>query len=174
MRNLSFCLILYVLMHTIHAAPVTGTLQTVITIESKAQAALQYFLDEVEQDAYLSHEEQHDKIQQFKDFADKLSPMVASRLTSLLIEETRSRILDMLQNALLDSLEIDAYLAGYDEAILRVQNMNVEIARQMLFFVAELKIHRQYVYDFGVALGCPEKQLSGDSLKWLSTRFERV
>ena len=37
--------------------------------------------------------------------------------------------------------------------------MNVEIAREMLFFVAELKIHRQYVYDFGVALGCPEKQL---------------
>lgn len=29
----------------------------------------------------------------------------------------------------------------------------------MLFFVAELKIHRQYVYDFGIALGCPAKQL---------------
>ena len=65
----------------------------------------------------------------------------------------------MLQNAGLDSSEIDGFLAGYEEAILRVQNMNVEIAREMLFFVAELKIHRQYVYDFGVALGCPEKQL---------------
>lgn len=35
----------------------------------------------------------------------------------------------------------------------------MEGARQLLFFVAELKIHRQFVYKFGVALGCPEKQL---------------
>ncbi len=68
-------------------------------------------------------------------------------------------MIDMLRNAPLDSLEMDTYLAGYEEAILRVHNMNVEIAREMLFFVAELKIHRQYVYDFGVALGCPEQQL---------------
>lgn len=74
-------------------------------------------------------------------------------------KETRSRIIDMLQNAALDSSEVDEFLAGYEEAILGVQEMNVEIAREMLFFVAELKIHRQYVYDFGVALRCPEKQL---------------
>jgi hypothetical protein len=37
--------------------------------------------------------------------------------------------------------------------------MTVEIARQMLFFVAELEIHRQYVYEFGTLLGCPTPQL---------------
>jgi hypothetical protein len=88
--------------------------------ESEAQAAFQYFLDALEQDAILTHEEQHDKIQEFKIFANNLSPKVASCLTSLLIEEIRSRIIEMLQNAALDSLEIDAYLAGYEEAILRV------------------------------------------------------
>lgn len=152
-------------MHTIYAAPVAGNhaiFQTEISFsseEEETQAAFQYFLDEVEQDALLTHEEQHDKIQEFKIFADNLSPKAASYLTSLLIEETRSRIIDMLQDAGLDSEEVDGFLVGYEEAILRVQNINVEIAREMLFFVAELKIHRQYVYDFGVALGCPEKQL---------------
>lgn len=145
-----FCLVLCLFMHTINAAP---------SVENEAQTAFQYFLDEVELDDTLTHEVQHDKIQEFKNFADNLSPEVAASLTSLLIEETRSRIIEMLQNAALDSFEIDEHLAGYEEAILRVQNMNVEIAREMLFFVAELKIHRQYVYDFGVALGCPEKQL---------------
>jgi hypothetical protein len=153
-------------MHTICAAPVAGNhnaiFQTEISfssVESEAQAAFQYFLDEVEQDAILTHEEQHGKIQEFKIFADNLSPKAASYLTNLLIDETRSRIIDMLQDAGLDNSEVDGYLTGYEEAILRVQNMNVEIAREMLFFVAELKIHRQYVYDFGVALGCPAKQL---------------
>ena len=166
MKNLSFYLILCSFMHSIYAAPVAGNhnaiLQTEISFSSEereAQAAFQYFLDEVEQDAILTHEEQHDKIQEFKTFVDKLSPKAASYLTSLLIEETRSRIINMLQDARLDSAEVDGYLAGYEEAILKVQNMNVEIAREMLFFVAELKIHRKYVYDFGVALGCPEKQL---------------
>lgn len=166
MKNLSFCLILCSFMHTIDAAPVAGsqnvTFQTGVSYssaESEAKAALQYFLDEVEQDSTLSHEEQHDKIQEFKIIVNNLSSKVASCLTSLLIEETRSRIIEMLQKAGLDSLEIDEYLSGYEEAVLRVQNMNVEIAREMLFFVAELKIHREYVYDFGVALGCPEKQL---------------
>jgi hypothetical protein len=85
--------------------------------------------------------------------------MVASRLTDLLLQETRERIVAILQNAPLNNSEVEAYLADYEKAILRVQNMTVETARQMLFFVAELKIHRQYVYDFGVILGAPEKQL---------------
>lgn len=129
------------------------------TVDDEAQAAFQYFLSEVEQDELLTHEEQHEKIQEFKLFAESLSPNAASCLISLLIKETRSRILEMLQGAGLNSIKVDAYLADYGEAVLRVRNMNVEIAREMLFFVAELKIHRQYVYDFGVALGCPEKQL---------------
>ena len=153
-------------MPTIYAAPIAGnqnnTFQTEVSsssTEAETQAAFQYFLDEVELDATLTHEEQHDKIQEFKIFADNLSSKVASRLTSLLLEETRSRIIEMLHSAALDDIEIDAFLAGYDEAVFRVENMTVEIAREMLFFVAELKIHRQYVYDFGIALGCPGKQL---------------
>lgn len=163
MTHLSFYIILCFL---IHALPIIGyqdvTSQTKVyfsLVECEAQSAFQYFLDEVELDATLTYEEQHDKIQEFKNFADQLSPEAASYLTILLIEETRSRIIEMLQNAELDHSEINGFLAGYEEAILRVQNMNVEIAREMLFFVAELKIHRQYVYDFGTALGCPEKQL---------------
>ncbi len=166
MKNLLFCLILCSFMHTIYAAPVAGNQNVAFQTgfffsseESEAQAAFQYFLDEVERDATLTYEEKYDKIQEFKIFADNLSPKVASYLTSLVIEETRSRIIDVLQNAGLDNSEVDGFLAGYEEAVLRVQNMNVEIAREMLFFVAELKIHRQYVYDFGIALGCPEKQL---------------
>jgi len=164
MKSQSFCLVLCLFMQ--YAVPVTGdqnvTVQTDVlfsSVQSEAQAAFQYLLHEVQQDDSLTHEEQHDKVQEFKSFADSLSPEVASRLTNLLIQETRSRITDILQSAALNSLEIDAYLAEYEEAILGVQHMTVEIARQMLFFVAELKIHRQYVYDFGVALGCPEKQL---------------
>ena len=128
-------------------------------VDDEAQAAFQYFLNEVEQDELLTYEEQNDKIQEFKIFAESLSLKVASCLTSLLIEETRSRIFEMLQNAGLNNIEADAHLAHYEEAILRVRNMNVEIAREMLFFVAELKIHRKYVYDFGIALGCAVKQL---------------
>jgi len=166
MKHLSFCLILCSFTYTTFAAPVAGNQNICFqpgiyfsSVESEAQAAFQYFLDEVEQDATLTYEEQHDKIQEFKIFADTLSSQAASYLTSLLIEETRSRIIDMLQNAGLDKPEVDGFLVDYEEAILRVQNMTVEIAREMLFFVAELKIHRQYVYDFGIALGCPEKQL---------------
>lgn len=166
MKRLSFCLVLCLFMPAINAAPVTGSQKVIFQakdsfslVESQAQVAFQYFLDEVAKDDTLTHEEQHDKIQEFKTLADKLSPEAASSLTGLLIKETRSRIIEMLQNAELDSGETDAYLADYEEAIHRVQNMNVEIAREMLFFVAELKIHRQYVYDFGVALGAPEKQL---------------
>lgn len=166
MKNLSFCLILCSLINTIYAAPITGNQDVSFQKEvsfslapSEAEAAFQYFLNEVELDPTLTFEEQHDKIQEFKTFADNLSPEAASRLTDLLIEETRLRIIDMLQHAGLDSQEIDGFLAGYEQAIANVQNMNVEIAREMLFFVAELKLHRQYVYDFGTALGCPENQL---------------
>lgn len=134
---------------------------------SLEQDAFQYLLDEVEQDAILTHEEQNDKVQEFKDFANQFSPEVASRLTNLLLQETRIRILDMLQNAGLDSVEIDAYLSDF-EKIIQTSNMSVEFARQMLFFVAELKIHRHYVYEFGVALGCPQKQLLRHDLCKLS------
>jgi Family of unknown function (DUF5662) len=167
MKNMSFCLFFCLFMQTINATPVVAGNQNVTfqtedsfaLAEGQAKVFFQYFLDEVELDAILTHEEQHDKIQEFKVFADSLPRDVADCLTSLLIEETRLRIFEMLQKAELDSLEIEAYLAGFEEAVFRVQNMNVEIAREMLFFVAELKIHRQYVYDFGVALGCPKEQL---------------
>lgn len=175
MKKMSFFLMLFLIVNAIYVTTVianqTVTFQTEASlafVESKAQAAFHYFLNEVEHDAIMTHEEQHEKIQEFKVFADNLSPKVASRLTSLLLEETHSRIIDMLQNAALDRLEIDACLASNAEAILRVQNMNVEIAREMLFFVAELKIHRQYVYDFGIALGCPERQLRRHDLCKLS------
>jgi len=162
MSKISSCLI----MHAIYAAPITGgqnihfqTEAPFSSVESEAQSAFQYFLDEVEQDAILAHEDQQERIQEFKDFADQLSPEAASRLTSLLIEETRSRIIDIFQSAELDSAEIDAHLKSNEAAICAVERMDVEFAREMLFFVAELKIHRQYVYDFGIALGCPAKQL---------------
>ncbi len=128
-------------------------------VEREAQAAFQYYLDEVELDASLTNEEQHGKVQEFKRFAEGLFPEAASLLSTLLLQETRSRIIDILHNAELETKEIQAYLDDYEEVILGVQNMTVEIARQMLFFVAELKSHRQYVYEFGIALGCPEKQL---------------
>jgi hypothetical protein len=163
-------------MHSIYAVQ-NNAIQTEVSFsseESEVQDAFHYFLDEVELDAALTHEEQQDKIHQFKIFAEKLSPNVAYCLTGLLIKETRSRIFDMLQNASFDRLEMERCLAGYDEVILKVQKRsNVEIAREMLFFVAELKIHRQYVYDFGVALGCPEKQLlRHDLCKLNAEQFE--
>lgn len=162
MKKLSFCLVLCLLTRVVDAVPNHIHFQSedsFSTVESQVQAAFQYFLKEVEIDDTLTHEEQHNKIQEFKNFAEQLSPEVATRLTALLIDETRSRIIDMVQNAGLDSSEIAEFVSGYEEAILRVQNMDVEIAREMLFFVAELKIHRQYVYDFGIALECPAKQL---------------
>jgi hypothetical protein len=148
MNKLIFCLALSLMTHTLYASP-----------KAEMESAYLYFLDEVEKDAILTHEEQHNKIEEFKNLADSLSPEEASSLMTLLIEETRSRILDMLTHAQLDEDEIAGYLAGYDEAVFKVEDMSVEIAREMLFFVAELKIHRQYVYDFGIALGCPAKQL---------------
>lgn len=141
----------------IYAGPVAA-FQTE-SAESEAQNAFHYFLHEVEQDDLLSHEVQLEKVQEFKNFADRLSPEAASQLTTLLLDETRSRILDILQHAGLDQVEMEAHLADSEEAIRNVENMSVETARQMLFFVAELKIHRQYVYDFGMALGAPEEQL---------------
>ncbi len=139
----------------------------------QVQALFQYFLNEVELDAQISREEQDEKIQEFKTLSRDLSPEVASVLTPLLLEETRIRVIDILQNAGLEESEIKACLADHDEAIQRVQNMDVETARQMLFFVAELKIHRQYVYEFGIALGAPAKQLLRHDLCKLSAeQFE--
>jgi len=139
----------------------------------QAQALFAYFLNEVELDAQLSRKEQDDKIPVFKTLSKGLSPEVASVLTTLLLEETRIRVIDILQNACLDESEIQAHLADYDEGIQRVQNMDVETARQMLFFVAELKIHRQYVYEFGMALGAPAEQLLHHDLCKLSAdQFE--
>ena len=173
MINQLLCLFICLFVNVIYTAPVTAAENATNEIEGEALAALQYFLEEVELDATLSIADQHDKIQEFKQFAENLSPEVASRLTELLIEETRSRISDMLHNAGLDSEEIQEHLDDNQEAILRVKNMTVEIAREMLFFVAELKIHRQYIYDFGVALGCPEKQLLHHDLCKLSAgQFE--
>jgi hypothetical protein len=141
--------------------------------ETQAQALFQYFLNEVELDAQLSREEQDAKIQEFKALNKGLSSEVASLLTTLLLEETQTRIIHMLQHAGLDEPEIHAHLADNAEAIQGVQNMDVETARQMLFFVAELKIHRQYVYEFGVALGAPPKQLLHHDLCKLSAeQFE--
>ncbi len=129
------------------------------TSEKEAQAAFQCFLDEVEQDPLFTHEEQDKKVQEFTLFAESLSPEVASRLMTLLLEETRLRITEMLQHAALTESEIDEHLADNEKAILGVKEMSVEVAREMLFFVAELKIHRFYIHEFGMALGCPEKQL---------------
>lgn len=122
---------------------------------------------EVEQDASLTPEQQNKKTREFKNFAKQLSPEEATQLTHLLLQETRSRIVDILQNADLDSSEINSYLADY-EYVVKTPPMNVTLARQLLFFVAELKIHRQYVYDFGTALGCPKKQLLRHDLSKLS------
>lgn len=124
---------------------------------SEAQAAFQYFVEEVKLDETLTHVEQHEKIQEFRNFSVGLSPQVASDLTGLLLQETRTRIIEMLENANVDQEEKNAYLTDYEKVIQNVQT--VETARQMLFFVAELKIHRQYVHDFGLALGCPKGQL---------------
>ncbi|HSW72536.1 MAG TPA: hypothetical protein VLG44_03910 [Chlamydiales bacterium] len=123
----------------------TRTIAALIQKPDQAQALFHYFLNEIELDAQISREEQDAKIQEFKTLTKDLSPEVASVLTTLLLEETRTRIIDILQNAGLEEPEIKAYLADNDQAVQRVQNMDVETARQMLFFVAELKIHRQYV-----------------------------
>ncbi|MBA2727999.1 MAG: hypothetical protein H0U49_07490 [Parachlamydiaceae bacterium] len=128
-------------------------------LEKNALHAFDYLLYEAGLDGSLTHEQRDEKTIKFKMLAKNISPGLDAILTSLLLDETRSRILEMLQNAGLDEFEINEHLEDYNEVILRAENMNVELARELLFFVAELKIHRQYVYDFGVALGCPEKQL---------------
>ena len=132
---------------------------TPTSIEKQAQDAMLYFIDELERDPILTHDEQLKKVQEFKIFAERLSPEVASFLTQLLLAECHIRVVEMIQHAGLDAWEIKCALADYDQAVREVKKMDVETARQMLFFVAELKLHRQYVYEFGLALGCPEKQL---------------
>lgn len=144
--------------------------------ENDAEVLFQYFLDEVELDEIISHEEQAKKVEEFKSLAESIyefNPEVAETLTQLLLQETRVRIADMFQNAGLNQDEIERALTDNEKAISMVKDMNVEMARQMLFFVAELKIHRQYIYEFGIALGCPEKQLlRHDLCKLSSEQFE--
>lgn len=141
--------------------------------DRQVQAAMQYYLEEVERDPLLTHEEQHEKVQEFKTFAAQLSPEAASRITCLLLAECRARVIEIMQHATLDEIEMKSSLADYDRAVLNVQKMDVEIARQMLFFVAELKIHRAYVYEFGIALECPERQLlRHDLCKLNAEQFE--
>jgi hypothetical protein len=142
-------------------------------VEGQARSALQYFLEEVERDPTLTHEEQLEKVREFKTFEERLSPEVAFRLTGFLLEENRARVIAMFQHAGLEEVEFKSSLADYDKAVLRVQKRDVETARQMLFFIAELKLHRQFVYEFGVALGCPERQLlRHDLCKLNANQFE--
>ncbi|MCE5317076.1 MAG: DUF5662 family protein [Parachlamydia sp.] len=148
------CVIIFV----IFCLPI-NILQATESVEKEAQAAFEYFLDEVELDPLLTHEEQNKKVDEFTLFAESLSPDAASLLTTLLLNETHLRIIDILQNASLSDSEIHHHLASNEKAILAVQQMNVETAREMLFFVAELKIHRALIREYGMALGCPEKQL---------------
>lgn len=89
--------------------------------EDEAQAAFEYILNEVERDALLSHQEQQDKVQEFKNFADQLSPRAALKLKDLLLHETRCRIVDMLQQSGLDSLKIEKCLADYNKTVLKVK-----------------------------------------------------
>lgn len=153
--------------------PVVQLLTVNQEAQTQAQTLFQYFLDEVALDAFITRERQDEKVQEFKILAENLTPEVASILTNLLLEETHVRIIEILQDARLDELEIEEHLADNEEAILRIQNMDVETARQMLFFVAELKIHRQYIYEFGIALGAPEKQLlRHDLCKLHAEQFE--
>ena len=81
--------------------------------EGQEQAAMEYFLGEVERDSALAHEERHEKIREFKAFEDQLSPEVSYRLTLLLLEESRARVIEMFQQADLDELEIKNSLHAY-------------------------------------------------------------
>jgi len=144
-----------------------------ISANREADAALQYLLNEVAVDSTLSKEEQERKVKEFQTFAVGLSPEVAAPLIHSLLEETHSRVTTLLQNAKIDDSELNIRLSEYHNAVASVQNMTVEIARQMLFFVAELSIHRQYVYEFGVALECPVTQLLRHDLSKLKVeQFE--
>ena len=126
MKNV--CLFFSVFIHVLYLRPLAATQNVASSsVENEVQAVFEYFLNEVELDATLTHEEQYQKIQEFKMVESQLSPKAASCLTSLLIEETRLRIIDMLKNAALDSLEMNQFLASYEKAILDVQNMNVEM-----------------------------------------------
>lgn len=154
MKVLSVLLTVFLFFSSIEASD-----NTFAAIEIEALAGFNYLLDEVEKDETLTFDEQQEKVLEFRAFAANLSPEGAEYLTLLLLDQTRVRIDEMLRSAGLEPSEVDAHLAGYEEAISNVQHMDVEIAREMLFFVAELKIHRQLIYDFGMALGCPEKQL---------------
>jgi hypothetical protein len=138
--------------------------------DQEALNAFEYLLDEVAKDPGLSYEEQQAKVGEFEIFASQISVEAAPILVGLLLEETRARVVDMLATAGLDEAEVHARLAEYENAVLGVQPKTVEIARQMLFFVAELKHHRHDVYEFGRALGCPAAQLLRHDLSKLSAQ----
>lgn len=160
MKNRFLHLFLCLSATLLHPTPVLGA-QTAgyFSSEKEAQAAFQYFLDEVELDPLLTHEEQDKRVEAYTLFIERLSPEAASLLTNLLLQETRLRIIEILQNAALSESEIQKHLAKNDQALLGMQKMNAEFAREMLFFVAELKIHRSYIRELGMALGAPEMQL---------------
>ncbi|CRX39207.1 hypothetical protein [Estrella lausannensis] len=137
---------------------------------AEAQTVFEYLLFEIEQDAVLSTEERLEKIKEFKLRIGSLPKNEASWLTRLLLQETRSRITDILKHASLEEAEIETHLAEYEQTTQNVHFMTPELARQRLFFVADLKIHRQYVYEFGIALGCEERQLLRHDLCKLSAK----
>jgi hypothetical protein len=142
-------------------------------VDSQARVAFEYLLDELALDPTLTKQEQQDKVQEFHEFAVNLSPEVAPLLTSFLLDETHASVIGIFEEAGFDVLEVNERVSEYENAVLEVENMTVEIARRMLFFVEELKVHRQIVYEFGIALGCPEEQLLRHDLSKLSTeQFE--
>lgn len=139
----------------------------------EAQTAFQYLLKEVDRDATIGNEEQQAMVENFERLADQISPEATPLLINLLLEETQARIFYILQNAALNEFEVNERLASNQKAIQGVELMTVEIARQMLFFVAEFEIHRHYVYEYGMALGCPAEQLLRHDLSKLSAeQFE--
>lgn len=131
----------------------------IFALNKEARTAFEYLLDEVAQDHLLSKVERDVKLQEFHALAAGLSPEATPLLINLLVAETHARVQNIFANAGIDATEINERLTNYENAVLNVQEMSVEIARQMLFFVTELVIHRHHVYEFGIALGCPEAQL---------------
>lgn len=128
-------------------------------INKEALAAYVYYLHEASHEHLLSKEEREIKLQEFEALAEGLSPATKPVLIDLLLTDTYYRVLDIFKNAGLNDTEINDRLANFENAIQNTTEMSVEIARQMLFFVTELVIHRHYVYEFGIALGCPKEQL---------------
>lgn len=148
-------------------------LNSLISVEQQARINFQWLLNEAAQDHLISKAEQQKKVEEFQIFASQVSPKVAPLLTQLLLQETHDRVSQILDSASLTWDERNAHLSSYEKGIRNVKEMNVEVARQMLFFVTELTIHRQHIYQFGIALGCPADQLLRHDLSKLSAeQFE--